>query len=89
MHGAKVNRGKTRCNNIKGTDGVAMRGQKQGKNQRRSHTMVSARHFWGGGVSPVVRAFVHLPTVRKVDRVHSADPLTCYLNVNIRVWLRL
>lgn len=49
MHGAKVNRGKTRCNNIKGTDGVAMRGQKQGKNQRRSHTMVSARHFWGGG----------------------------------------
>lgn len=48
MHGAKVNRGKTRCNNIKGTDGVAMRGQKQGKNQRRSHTMVSARHFLGG-----------------------------------------
>lgn len=88
MHGAKVNRGKTRCNNIKGTDGVAMRGQKQGKKIKDVHTQWSVHDIFGG-VSPVVRAFVHLPTVRKVDRVHSADPLTCYLNVNIRVWLRL
>lgn len=29
------------------------------------------------------------PSALKVACVRSADPLTCYLNVNLRVWLRL
>lgn len=50
MHGAKVNRGKTRCNIIKGTDGVAMRGQKQGKKSKTfTHNGQCTTFFLGGG----------------------------------------
>lgn len=48
MHGAKVNRGKTRCNNIKGTDGVAMRGQKQGKKSKTFTHNGQCTTFLGG-----------------------------------------
>lgn len=61
MHGAKVNRGKTRCNNIKGTDGVAMRGQKQGKKSKTFTHNGQCTTFLGGGFacSARFRAFAN------------------------------